>query len=111
MDEILAGEEELVPSSGFTALVMDRVRGEADAPAPIPFPWKRAVPGMVLAVAVFAWVAVEFARSVARATPTLTLPSIHLPAAASYPLQQTGWVVAALAVSLVSWMVARRVAR
>jgi hypothetical protein len=36
------GEEELLPSSGFVASVMDRVRQEAALPAPIPFPWKRA---------------------------------------------------------------------
>ena len=48
MDEILGTERELVPSSGFLASVMDRVREEAATPPPIPFPWKRAVPGIVL---------------------------------------------------------------
>jgi len=33
---------------GFLASVMDRVREEAAAPPPIPFPWKRALPGMAL---------------------------------------------------------------
>ena len=52
IDHILATEEELVPSSGFLASVMERVQDEAAAPAPIPFPWKRAIPGMLLAVGV-----------------------------------------------------------
>ena len=40
LDRILTAEEELVPSSGFVASVMERVREEAAAPEPIPFPWK-----------------------------------------------------------------------
>ena len=52
IDRILATEEDLVPSSGFLASVMERVHDEAAAPAPIPFPWKRAIPGMLLAVGV-----------------------------------------------------------
>lgn len=42
----LASEHEhLVPSSGFAASVMAAIAHEASAPAPIPFPWKRALPG------------------------------------------------------------------
>ena len=52
---ILASEETIVPSSGFLAAVMERVQEESCAPAPIPFPWKRAIPGFVLAAAVFGW--------------------------------------------------------
>ena len=55
MDRLLAAEEELVPSSGFLAAVMERVQEEAQAPPPIPFPWKRAIPGMVLAAGVLGW--------------------------------------------------------
>ena len=52
IDRILAGEEELIPASGFVASVMERIEEEARVPAPIAFPWRRAVPGMVLAVGV-----------------------------------------------------------
>ena len=48
LDRILSGEDEIVPSAGFTALVMENIRSEATAPPPIPFPWKRALPGLVL---------------------------------------------------------------
>lgn len=48
LDRILS-EGEILPSSGFTASVMDAVRREAAAPPPIPFPWKRAFPGLVAA--------------------------------------------------------------
>jgi hypothetical protein len=48
LDRIMS-EEEIQPSSGFTASVMEAVRSEAAAPPPIPFPWKRALPGAVVA--------------------------------------------------------------
>jgi hypothetical protein len=48
LDRILSTDQEIVPSSNFTANVMDKVRMEASAPAPIPFPWKRALPGLIL---------------------------------------------------------------
>src|SRR5271170_2739128 len=76
VDAILASEEAIIPSSGFVAAVMERVQEESRAPAPIPFPWKRAIPGFVLVAAVFGWGGVEFVRwgvASARAIP-LTLP-------------------------------------
>ena len=108
IDSILATEEELVPSSGFLAAVMERVEDEARMPAPIPFPWKRAVPGFVLIAAVFGWGAVELARV---AVPTmkaqpLTVP--HVSFAMTQPIEQAGWVALALGISLASWLLARR---
>jgi len=47
LDRILSQSETIVPSSGFTARVMEAVEQEALAPPPIAFPWKRAVPGLV----------------------------------------------------------------
>ena len=47
LDRILSREGQILPSAGFTALVMEEVRSEATAPPPIPFPWKRALPGLV----------------------------------------------------------------
>jgi len=48
IDRILASEEPLIPSLGFLDSVMERVREEAAAPPPIPFPWKRALPAFFL---------------------------------------------------------------
>lgn len=111
MDEILGAAEELVPSSGFLASVMERVREEAAALPPIPFPWKRAVPGFVVTAAVFGWTAVEFARHVGPAVATMKLQPVHLTPSALRPLEQAGWVAAAVAISMLSWILARRVAR
>lgn len=49
IDNILSKQDEIVPSSGFVVSVMDAVRREAAAPPPIPFPWKRALPVLLLA--------------------------------------------------------------
>jgi hypothetical protein len=112
IDEILGNEPELVPSSGFAASVMERVREEAAAPPPIPFPWKRAVPGMVVAAGVFGWSAVELVRFAGPALVQIrhTQAPVVVNATMVQPLEQASWVVAALAVSLITWVVSRRVA-
>ena len=51
LDRILSKADEIVPSSGFAANVMDAVRRESSAPPPIRFPWQRAVPGFGAAAA------------------------------------------------------------
>ena len=111
LDRILTAEEELVPSSGFVASVMERVREEAAAPAPIPFPWKRVVPGAVVAVGGVAWIGVEVVRQAARSLPDLRASGaspLHLPLQMTGTLEDAGWVAAALGVSLLSWLLARR---
>lgn len=109
MDEILRSEPELVPSSGFVSAVMERVREEAVAPAPIPFPWTRALPGCVVAAGVFGWTAVEFARSIEPGS--MRMPTLHVAAFTTGPMEQAGWVVAAFAISIASWLLTRRLAR
>jgi hypothetical protein len=117
---ILASEDELIPSSGFVASVMERVQEEAATPPPIPFPWKRAFPGIVLTAGVFGWGAVELVRHglpglgqfwLSQSVQSwMTLPMPPLSAAQGRSLEQAGWVVMALGVSLLSWMLARRLA-
>jgi hypothetical protein len=48
IDRVLSRGDELLPSSGFATSVMEAVRREAAAPPAIPFPWKRALPGLVV---------------------------------------------------------------
>ena len=109
IDDILAGEEELVPSSGFLASVMERVREEAAAPPPIPFPWRRAIPGMVLAAGVLGWGTVELVHYAVPAIAANSMAPVRIPAAFLHPLEQAGWVAMALGVSLVSWLASRRI--
>jgi hypothetical protein len=115
---ILAGEDELMPSSGFAASVMEQVRQEAALPAPIPFPWKRAIPLLLLASGGIVWSTVELVR--------LGLPGLGLTALGQsaqswlilpplsgnlvHSLEQAGWVALALGISLLSWLLSRRLA-
>jgi hypothetical protein len=108
LDRILVEEDELVPSSGFAATVMNRVETETAAPQPIPFPWKRALPGMVLAAAVLVWAAVEMARAIGKSGLQMTLPHGQMSAVVTPGVQQTGWVVLALILAWACWKLALR---
>ncbi len=110
LDAILATEEAIVPSSGFLAAVMERVEDESRAPAPIPFPWKRALPGFVLTVGVFGWGTEELVRLGAPALKAHPMAMPHVSFAMTRPLEQAGWVALALGISLASWLLARRLA-
>lgn len=41
LDRMLAADDQLVPSRGFTARVMEAVDTAATEPPPLPFPWAR----------------------------------------------------------------------
>jgi hypothetical protein len=110
IDRILSTDGELVPSSGFLASVMDRVREEAAAPPPIPFPWKRALPGVLLAVGVFGWGAVQLFRFLPQALQQLSSAGPHLGVLAARDLTQAGWIALACVLALVSWLFAKRLA-
>ncbi|HUB50680.1 MAG TPA: hypothetical protein VL986_00845 [Terracidiphilus sp.] len=111
IDRILAADEELVPSSGFLAGVMERVRDEAIAPRPIPFPWKLALPGMVLAAGTIGWLIYEFIRTVLDSAPDISFAAPRLASTTQMVLSPVVWIAFALALSLGSWALARRIAR
>lgn len=110
MDKILGNEEELVPTSGFLMAVMERVREEATAPAPLAFPWKIAVPGMILATAVLGWGGFVLVRTALPALRGLSISAGQMPVRLAGALQSAGWVALALAISLVSSWFSRRLA-
>src|SRR5215472_7015562 len=71
LDRVLAGEPDIVPSSGFVAAVMDAVSADATAP-PLPFPWKRAWPFAAGFAALFVWLSfLQFESQAAAAGPDL----------------------------------------
>ena len=107
IDGILTSEQELIPSSGFLAATMERVREEAAAPKPIAFPWLRALPGIVLAAGVIGWCGYELARAAFAHSGEISLAQVHVTANWS-ALEPAGWVAAALGFSLVSWLFAKR---
>ena len=114
MESILASEEQIVPSSGFLAAVMERVKDEAALPAPIPFPWKRALPGAVVAAAILGWGGVEFVRwgasTIKEASFTVPHVSPGVAMAITQPFAHAGWVALAAGISLASWLLARKLA-
>lgn len=110
VDKILASDPELVPSHGFLGSVMERVAEEAAAPPPIPFPWKRAIPGMVVAGGVLGWGGFEFARSIIHDAPLVSLHEMPVPTHISAQMDQVLWTAVAGGVSLASWLLARRLA-
>jgi hypothetical protein len=110
IESILAAEDALVPSSGFLASVMDRVREEAAAPAPIPFPWKRALPGAIVVLGVLGVGTFELLRQGLPAANEFAFTAPHISAAMEKPLEQAGWVALALGASLFSWLLSRRLA-
>ena len=110
IDRILASEDPILPSSGFLASVMERVEEESRAPVPIPFPWKRAVPGIVLAAGLFGWVIYEFIRAGIPAIRSIAVAPPKLTPAASGLMEHAMWVGLALAIWLASWILSRRIA-
>jgi hypothetical protein len=98
-------DEDIVPSSGFTASVMDAIMREANAPAPIPFPWKRALPGL-------GWcLVVAIAFLIMGPRPGNSPPPGPPPPDLSAVLGGLGWIAAAMVVSLLSVALSMRVAR
>jgi hypothetical protein len=103
LDRILGGEEELVPSSGFVMSVIDRVRHEAALPDPLAFPWKRALPGMIVVGVGLVWCVVQLVQmGIAEANSPVVITITPR-------VESAGGVAMALGVSLLSWLVARRI--
>ena len=108
-----AEHDSILPSSGFADAVMFAVQSEA--PAPIPFPWKRAIPGMIAAAGALALLVALLVRVVSadRATAaagnfgglrTELAPLLHQAAS-----PDAVWVVVSLVIPLVCLLVMRRV--
>jgi hypothetical protein len=79
LDAVLLAEfnstEQLRPSSGFAVSVMDAIHEEATVPPPIPFPWKRFLPGAIAVLCAFVALVIWAARhSSAPVGGNFTLP-------------------------------------
>jgi hypothetical protein len=106
LDRIFSRDADLVPSSGFVSAVMEAVRMEASAPPPIPFPWKRALPGIaawVLALTLLFLAAFRHTGESPAAPSTVhrVLASLA-PAFRAAQAVGAGWILAALLLSYVS---------
>ena len=106
LDRILYKEQEIMPSSGFVASVMDAVRREKIAPPPIPFPWRPALPGLFAAgiTLISALVAggTLFIHETATQPLPVQLPSTFAVILAGWNSLGASWIALALVVSGVS---------
>jgi len=114
LDRVLSKEEEILPSSGFAASVMEAVRREASTPPPIPFPWKRALPGLCVAgLTLVALLTASFLLVIhgapAQRIPRHWLAALDSAAAISQSLG-AAWIVLALALSFASVKLATHLA-
>jgi hypothetical protein len=66
LDRALCEDTGMVPSSGFTSGVMAAVLRDASAPPPIPFPWKRALPGLAAGALAFLVMIVVLVKDASR---------------------------------------------
>ena len=96
---------------------MEAVRREASAPPPIPFPWKRALPGIVVATFVLVLVMVvgiaaivQLARGVLALGAPATFSSLPFLAWQGTISSIVGWTALALVVAFVSVKLSMRLA-
>lgn len=109
IDRILSDDETILPSSGFTASVMEAVQREASAPPPIPFPWIRALPGLVGAGATITMeVAVLAGKLGAPPRSGPTLAELIVSAANVTTRAEAHWIILALLLSLASVKISLR---
>ncbi len=121
LDQILTERDEIVPSSGFVASVMEAVQQEAAAPAPIPFPWKWALPGLIVSVAMAMGMIGRWLYSGARVSHSVhpvatglpmetfasSLPQVHIAVSTLVALE---WSALALLVSFAAAWFSMRIA-
>jgi hypothetical protein len=116
IDRVLSFEDEILPSSGFAISVMDAVRREAAAPPPIPFPWIRALPVLVVSGIALALVLVAGIVAVAQlgkvAAPRFSMPStLALPPLLHGGMESAAiWTLLALVATFVSVRFSMRLA-
>jgi len=111
IDRILSHEDDISPSSGFVASVMEFARAEAATPPPIPFPWARALPGLVAGVAALTTLAVAIVRGWWAAAPSSSMATDSLPMLASLAASpEVIWILAASLLAFAAVRVSLRLA-
>jgi hypothetical protein len=106
--------DSILPSSGFADSVMTSVYNEAGAPAPIPFPWKRALPGFIAALVALALLVATLPAVLysvfasARRAPAVSIDWQSFAAFLAHPRTPGLWLGIALALSLACLLLCRR---
>lgn len=113
LDQVLATEDALVPSSGFAAGVMERVtEAAARSYKPLAFPWRRVLPGIILLVAGLAYMGMQLIKTLSTAGVTQASNFAPLTAFTIVYNQQNllmlQWLAAAAALTLITWSITQR---
>jgi len=101
---LASASDDLAPSSGFAASVMDSIYAQAIEPPPIAFPWRRVLPGAIAVVCALLALVVFVIRT-AKASPGAASSSSavvqsHL-ALSFTPSEVTlGWILLAACLSI-----------
>jgi hypothetical protein len=107
-----AASDSILPSSGFADGVMSAVYREASAPAPLAFPWKRAIPGVaaaVMAALLLIAAVVSFLHSSWSRSPSAIPFNLQTIAAdLAHPTNGATWVILSLAISGACLLFCRR---
>ena len=114
LDAHLASSEDLAPSSGFAASVMESIHAQATEPPPIAFPWRRVLPGGIAALCGLLVLLVVVARAVKEAPPSIsTSLRPHWMHALSLPPGGAafGWILLAACLTLAAIVVSLRLTR
>lgn len=110
-------DDHILPSSGFAESVMAAVHHEATAPAPLTFPWRRAIPGFIAGAGALAFLIamlVAIVRTLVRASATRV--SVHAAddtawfATASHHVISSNdiWIAASFAIPLLCLLFMRK---
>lgn len=110
IDRALSDEIEIVPSSRFVSGVMAAVR--RSAPPPIPFPWKRALPGLAAGVIGLVAMLLVLVRSSGRPTSAAPIQSdsfsVLVHAFDGAQMYGIGWILLAIFLTLACVTVSMR---
>jgi hypothetical protein len=110
LDRILSGGENIVPSPGFVLKVMGVVRREASIPAPIPFPWRRAIPGLAIGTTALITFLIIVVMQFARGNEVMAgpMPRVFVTIAEQANAVGLGWTALGLLASFVPMRLIRR---
>jgi hypothetical protein len=111
-DRVFSAEIPIVPSAGFVNGVMEAVHREASAPPPIPFPWKRALPGLAAGMVALAVMILGLVKSAVRPAPAAPVQN-RLIGALDYAASVTNayginWILLAMVITLACMMLSMR---
>jgi hypothetical protein len=106
LDQLLSGDE-IVPSSGFVGRVMDAVHVEATALPAIPFPWSRALPGIVAIAVALASIVTGFVALARAGVESSTIATSLSPV----PDATLGWLLIVVLLCTVPVALSLRITR